>query len=248
MSGFSPTGRTAMTKPGRSATINCLVFLGVLMLTAPSWAQTGPNIGEQIAKTYGLDGFGQIDAIRFTFNAQFLGNNISRSWVWQPKTGQISYEGKDKEGKPVKVSYVQSRLAEEPANVRDEIDPGFVNDKYNLIFPLQFYWDGAVVRDEGTQKLPLGTGSAKKVVVDYSPGDIWELYVGPDGRVVEFGFHRGGPRKPTLVNATWEDNKKAGPLLIPMERRGTADGQPLHISFSDVAVKLTGSDAWVNAQ
>ena len=237
-----------MTKWGRSATILCLVFLGTLALTMPSGAQTGPSIGEQIAKTYGLEGFGQIEAIRFTFNAQFLGNNISRSWVWQPKTGQISYEGKDKDGKPVKVTYTQSRLAEEPANVRDEIDPAFVNDKYNLIFPLQFYWDGAPVRDEGMQKLPLGTGSARRVVVDYSPGDIWDLYVGPDYRVVEFGFHRGGPRKPTTVNATWEDNKKAGPLLIAMERRGTADGQPLHVFFSDVAVKLTGSDAWVNAQ
>jgi hypothetical protein len=221
-----------MTKLARSATIRCLVFLGALVLATTSWAQTGTNIGEQIAKTYGLDGFGQIEAIRYTFNAQLLGLDVSRSWVWEPKTGKISYTGKDKE----------------PANVRDEIDPAFVNDKYNLIFPLQFYWDGAVVRDEGTQKLPLGTGSAKRVIVDYSPGDVWELYVGPDNRVVEFGFHRGGPRKPTIVNATWEDNKKAGPLLIPMERRGTADGKPLHVFFSDVAVKLTGSDAWMNAQ
>lgn len=167
-----------MTKFRGSAMIRCLVFLGALTAAATSWAQTSANLGEQIAKTYGLDGFGQIDAIRYTFNAQLLGLNISRSWIWQPKTGQISYEGKDKEGKPVKVTYVQSRLGDEPANVRDEIDPAFVNDKYNLIFPLQLYWDGAVVRDESTQKLPLGAGSAKKVVVDYSPGDVWELMSG----------------------------------------------------------------------
>ena len=84
---------------GRLTPIRFLVF-GVLVLAATSWAQTRPPIAEQIAKTYGLDSFGQIEAIRYTFNAQFSGVNVSRSWVWQPKTGQVSYEGKDKDGKP----------------------------------------------------------------------------------------------------------------------------------------------------
>ena len=236
-----------MTKLGRSATMCCLIF-ATLVLAAPSRAQTNPPIGEQIAKTYGLDSFGKIEAIRYTFNAQLPGVNVSRSWVWQPKTGQVSYEGKDKDGKPVKVTYVQSQLSGEPANVKDEIDPLFVNDKYNLLFPLQFYWDGAAVRDMGVQKLPLGDGSAKKVVVDYSPGDIWELYVGPDNRVEQFVFHRGGTKKPSVVIAKWAGYEKAGPLLISTDRRGTADGKPLRIFFTDVSVKLAGSDAWVNAQ
>jgi len=34
-------------------------------------AQQRPPIIEQVAKTYGLDSFGQIDAIRYTWNAQF---------------------------------------------------------------------------------------------------------------------------------------------------------------------------------
>jgi hypothetical protein len=236
-----------MTSLLRSATIPCL-FLVVLVLATTSRAQTGPSVAEQIAKTYGLDSFGDIEALRYTFNIEFPGLNISRSWVWRPKTGDVSYEGKDKEGKPVKASYVQSRLDGAPANVKDEIDPAFVNDKYNLLFPLQAYWDGAPVRDMGVQKLPLGEGSAKRVVVDYSPGDIWELYVGSDNRVAEFVFHRGGPRKPSVVIATWAGYKKAGPLLLSTDRRGTADDKPLRIFFTDVAVKLTGSDAWMNAQ
>jgi hypothetical protein len=236
-----------MTKLGRSATICCLIF-GVLVLAATSWAQTSPRIAEQIAKTYGLDSFERIEAIRYTFNAQLPGVNLSRSWVWQPKTGQVSYEGKDKDGNPVKVTYVRSQLNGEPANVRDEIEPAFVNDEYNLLFPLHIYWDGADVRDMGMQKLPLGKGSAKRVVVDYTPGDIWELYVGSDNRVEEFIFHRGGTKKPSVVIATWAGYKKAGPLLISTDRRGTADGKPLRIFFSDVSVKLVGSDTWVNAQ
>jgi hypothetical protein len=232
----------------------CL-FFGVLVLAATSWAQTHPPIAEQIAKTYGLDSFEQIEAIRYTFDAQFLGVNVSRSWVWQPKTGQVSYEGKDKDGKPLKVSYFQSQLNGGPANVRDEIDPAFYNDQYNLLFPLHVYWDSSAdVKDMGMQKLPLGKGLAKRVVVKYpskggyTPGDTWELYVGSDNRVEEFIYHRGGPTPPSVAIATWTSYKKAGPLLISTERRGTADGKPLRVVFSDVSVKLVGSDTWVNAR
>jgi hypothetical protein len=243
-----------MTTLGRSTTIRCLLF-GVLVLAATSWAQTRPPIVEQIAKTHGIDSFGQIEAIRYTFKAQFPGVNVSRSWVWQPKTDQVSYEGKDKDGKPVKVTYVRSQLNGEPANVKDEIDPAFVNDQYNLLFPFYVYWDySADVQDMGLQKLPLGKGSAKRVVVKfpsgggYSPGDTWELYVGSDDRVEAFVYHRGGPQKPSVVIATWTGYEKAGPLLISTARRGTADGKPLRVFFSHVSVKLVGSDTWVNAQ
>jgi hypothetical protein len=236
-----------MTNLIRSTTVLCLLSMFPIF-ASPSWAQTPPSIGEQIAKAYGLDGFGQIEAIRYTFNAQFPGVDVARSWIWRPKTSEISYEGKAKDGTPVKASYVQSQLNDAPANVRDEIDPAFVNDKYNLLFPLQFYWDGVEAKDTGTQKLPLGQGSAKRVMVDYSPGDIWELYVGPGSCITEFAFHRGGPRKPSVVIATWEGYKKAGPLLISTDRRGTADEKPLRVFFTGVSVKLAGSDAWMDAQ
>ena len=113
-----------MAKLGCSTTIRSLVF-GVLILAAASSAQTRPPMAEQIAKTYGIDSWGQIEAIRYTWNAQFPGVKLSRSWVWEPKTGQVSFEGKDKDGKPVKVTYVQSQLNGESAIVKDAIDPGF---------------------------------------------------------------------------------------------------------------------------
>jgi hypothetical protein len=81
-----------------------------------------------------------------------------------------------------------------------------------------------------------------------SPGDTWELYVGADKRIEEFIFRRGGAMKPSEVIATWADYKKAGPLLVSTDHRGTADGQPLRISFSNVSVKVTGSENWSNAQ
>lgn len=233
----------------------CLTFL-LVILPAISGAQQRPQIAEQIAKTYGLDSWDQVTALRYTWNGQFSGVNVSRAWEWEPKTGKVSYEGKDKSGNPVKASFVLSEVSNAPANVKDEIEPAFVNDQYWLIFPLHVYWDSsATVTDEGTQKLPIGQGTAQKVVVKYpteaggfTPGDTWELYLGKDRRVQQFVYHRGGDKKPTLVIATWGAYKKAGPLLISTDHRGSADGKPLRVFISNLAVKLTGSDNWVVAR
>ena len=244
-----------MATPGCSTMIRVLV-LAVLVSAAASWAQTPSPVAEQIAKAYGLDSYGQIEAIRYTFNLDIPGLvKLSHSWEWEPKTGKVSYEGKDKDGKPVKVSYMRSALSSQPDAVKNEVDPAFVNDNYWLLFPFHAYWDtSATVTDQGMHKLPVGSGSAKLVSVKYpteggyTPGDTWDLYVGKDNRVEQMVYHRGGPKKPSLVTATWAGYKKAGPLLVSTEHRGTADDKPLHISLSDVSVKLTGSDTWTKAE
>jgi len=248
------SSRATMT---RLLSLAVLVLVFVLVLAATSWAQTRPPILEQIAKTYGLDSYGQIEAIRYTFNLDIPGLfKLSRTWEWEPKTGKVSYEGKDKDGKPVKVTYMRSDLSSQPESVKKEIEPGFVNDNYWLLFPFHAYWDtSATVTGQGMHKLPVGSGSAELVEVKYpaeaggyTPGDTWELYVGKDNRVEYLVFHHGGTAKPSLVSATWAGYKKAGPLLVSTEHRGTADGKPLHLSLSNVSVKVAGSDTWMDAK
>jgi len=246
-----------MTKLIRSTTI-LMLSLGVLLLAGTSQAQTRPAIVEQLAKTYGLDSYGQLDAIRYTFNLELPGLkvNLSRTWTWEPKTGQVTYETKDKDGKPVKVTYNRNQLSSAPDNVKNEIEPGFVNDNYWFIFPFHAYWDtSAIVTVKDMQKLPLGKGSAKLVSVKYpaevggyTPGDTWDLFLASDGRIKEFTYHRGGPKKPSLLSTTWAGYKKAGPLLVSTDHRGTADGAQCLVFFSNVAYKLAGSDKWTDAQ
>lgn len=245
-----------MKKMSRFSMIPLLAFT-VLFVAPNSWAQNRPPILEKIAKAYGLDSFGKIEAIRYTWNGEVTGLfKAAHVWEWEPKTGRISYEGTDKDGKPVKVTYIQSQINSQPANVKEQVAPSFVNDNYWLLFPLHAYWDtSATVTDRGMQKLPVGAGSAELVVVKYpaeaggyTPGDTWDLYVGKDNRVKYLVYHRGGPKPPQLVVASWAGYKKAGPLLFSTEHRGTADGKPLHIFLTNVAVKLTGSDTWMKAQ
>ena len=232
--------------------------VSVLIFAASSQAQERPPIFQQMFKTYGLDSFGQVEKIRYTFNFEFPGGKGARTWEWEPKTDLISYEGKDKDGAPVKLTYQRSQLSSQSDVVKNEIDPTFSNDNYWLLLVLHVSWDGsAKVTDEGMQKLPLRDGSAQRVAVrypsegGYAPGDTWELYVGADQRVEEFIYRGGGPgiqKRPSVLIATWEGYKKAGPLLISTDHKGTADGKPLRVFFSDVSVKVTGSESWMNAQ
>ena len=232
-----------------------LLAFSILLLALTCKAQTRPPIVEQLAKTYGLDSFGQIDAIRYTFNIDAGPKKGSRSWIWEPKADRVTFDGKDKAGNPVKVTYVRSQVASQPDNVKKDVDPAFINDSYWLLLPLHVYRDtSADVQDKGKQKLPIGKGSARHLVVKYgaeggyTPGDTWELYLGPDNRIQEMVFHHGGDAKPKLVLAPWAGYKQAGPLLISTEHRATADGKPAHVFFTNVAVKLSGSDNWVEAK
>ena len=209
-----------------------------------------------MAKTYGLDSFGQIDGIRYTFTAELPGVTLSRSWEWNPKTDTVSYQGKDKSGKPVNVTYQRSQLGSQSDAIKKQIDPAFINDQYWLLLPFHVIWDGsATVTDDGMQKLPIGDGAAERLVMKYpaqgggyAPGDTWELYVGADRRVEQMIYHRGGTAKPKVVIATWVGYKQAGSLLVSTDHRGTADGKPLRISLSDVSVKVKGSEDWIKAQ
>jgi hypothetical protein len=244
-----------MTDSRWNTAVRLFLAFGLLVLAATSWAQQHNPILEKLAKTYGLDSWDQVEAVRYTFNLDIPGVKLSRSWTWEPKTNKVTFEGKDQDGKPVNVTYLRSELSSQPDAVK-KVDSGFINDNYWLLFPFHAYWDTtATVTDQGMQKLPMGTGSADLVSVKYpseaggyTPGDTWNLYVGKDNRIEVLEFHHGGSAKPSLVIATWAGYKKAGPLLVSTEHRGTADGGPLHISFSNVAVKTVGSNTWMDAK
>jgi hypothetical protein len=239
-----------MTKASRVSLI-----LSIAVLVLPTWAsaQQRPPVADQIAQAYGFGSFGQVEAIRYTFSLDGGPKlKLHRSWIWEPKKDQITFEGKDTSGKDVKVTYVRSKLATQDAFVKEVVDPGFFNDQYWLLLPFHMIWDtGPAIEDAGMQKLPLGKGKARKVVMKYPssggylPGDTWAMFVGSDLRIQQIEFHHGGNAKPSVVVADWKGYKRAGPLLFSLDHHGKADGKPFRLTFTNVAVKLEGSEAWV---
>jgi len=214
-----------MTKFGRSTTISWL-FFGVLSCghfpgtDAPTRSRTD-------CKTMALIPTGKLKrcAIR-SLDLPDLKVNLFRTWTWEPKTGQVTYETKDKDGKPVKVTYNRSHSTARRPRLKDEIEPAFVNDNYWFIFPFHAYWDtSANVTVKDKQKLPIGrvrragVGKYPMEVGGYTPGDTWDLYV---GRWTNFAvlYHRADPKKPSNVTTTWAGYKKGGPLLVSTDHRG----------------------------
>ena len=209
-----------------------LVAFSMLLITpATSEAQQLPPVAQQMAKTYGLDSFRKIEAIRYTFTIEgaFLlerGNGTQKP-IRSPTRERIRKASRSR------LRMRRSEIGSQSDAVKNQIDPGFVNDQYWLLLPLHVAWDGASVTDEGMHETPLGKKSAERIVVKYasagySPGDTWELYVGADKRVEEMTYHRAVPVPglPNVVNATWEGYQKAGPLLISTDHHGTGDGKP----------------------
>jgi hypothetical protein len=241
-----------MTQASRVSVIGVLL-VGALGLPAGVSAQQRPPIVDEIAKTHGFDSFGQVDAIRYTFSLDGGPKlRLKRTWIWEPKLDQITYDGPDKAGKPFKVTYKRSQLATQSAFVKEQVDPGFFNDQYWLVFPFHMIWDtSATIQDAGMQKLPLGKGKGRKVVVKYPstggylPGDTWAIFLGKDNRIQQLEFHHGGNEKPRVVVADWKGYKMAGPLLFSLDHHGKADGKPFTLNFTNVAVKMAGSDAWI---
>ena len=160
-----------MTNSRCGIAVRLLSVLGLLVLAATSWAQPHNPITEKLAKTYGIDSWDQVEAVRYTWNGEVTGLfKASRSWTWEPKTNRVTFEGVDKDGKPQKVTYLRSELSTQPDAVK-KVDSGFINDNYWALFPFHAYWDtSATVTDQGMQKLPLGTGSADLVVSEISYG------------------------------------------------------------------------------
>ena len=80
-----------MKNASRATMIRLLVF-GMVALSATAWAQKAP-IADQIAKSYGLDSWGKIEAIRYTFNLDVPALNLkfSRTWTWEPKADRVTY-------------------------------------------------------------------------------------------------------------------------------------------------------------
>jgi hypothetical protein len=231
-----------------------IAFLVIgFFLASQTTAQDKNDIRRQIADAYGFSSWGQVQQIRYTWNVDAGTVKIARTWTWEPKTDHVTFEGKDKNGKPLKVDYTRGSMS---SDVVKNTDPDFINDQYWLLFPFHLVWDKDVsVEDKGMATAPMGSkAKARKVSVTYpktgggyTPGDSYDLYLGSDNRIIGWIFHEGGTPKTSLMT-TWSDYKSAGPIFIALDHRGTHNDKPIRIFFTDVAVKLAGTNEMTQAK
>jgi len=206
------------------------------------------DMRQKVAEAYGVQNFGQIEQIKYTFNVQLGDKNVSRSWAWQPKTDEVTFTA-GSNNQPI--TYSRKKISAASGDDLKKIDGWFVNDNYWLLFPIHMAWDNqAKVDDVGRKDLPMGGGKATCLVVSYpaeggyTPGDVYELFLNDRFLITQWIYHKGGSTDPTRI-ATWDDYRQVGPLMLALNHQG-AD-KKFRLWFSKVAVKTEGSANWIYA-
>jgi hypothetical protein len=233
-----------------AANITTLVLALLAAACAGSPNPGPPDLPGKVAAAYGLKGFDQVEQIRYTFNVKLGEKQFKRGWTWWPETDRVEYRPADDAGQAA--TYNRKDLGTAPGEELKKADAAFINDQYWLLFPFHLAWDRqADIKDTGRRPLPIGKGEARSLVVSYpptggyTPGDVYELFVDENYRLVAWIYRKGGASEPTRVSS-WEDHRRVGPLTLSLDHRGP-DGN-FRVWFSEVAVKLKGSESWLGAE
>ncbi len=228
-----------------------LVFLLAVGVTACASIEKEPRVTvrQRIAESYGLQHFGQVEKIQYTFNVRLGEKQIRRFWIWEPAVDRVTFKGMDFQEA---ITYDRSDMTRTESNKLKKIDAWFINDNYWLLFPYHVAWDtSAKVEDIGRRQLPMGDGKARCVVVTYpasggyTPGDAYDLFLDDQYRLTHWVYRRGGSEKPTRIS-TWDDHRKVGPLTVSLNHQG--EDQNFRVWFTNVGVKMVGSNSWLFAQ
>lgn len=201
-----------------------LSILTLFILSSTSYAH---DAGYLIAKKYGCENWDKVESITYTFNVKSPRRSFDRTWTWWPHEDKVKAHAQD-------VTYTRGE------GMDPEIDKGFINDVFWLLFPFQTQWDPTLTfEEEENVKDPISGETVHKLRCiynnedGYTPGDIYELFYTDDFTVTAWNFIRGGEGegRPTV----WKGNQDFNGILISTEHR---NDQGMGLWFSDIDVKL----------
>ncbi len=208
--------------------------------TKPGKQNSTTPLSKTVAEKYGINNFSKVKSIAFTFNVKIEKKNISRSWYWEPGTHKIIYKGPGRDGKEMSYSYYENKV-DKKDTLTTSVDAKFINDSYWLLFPFHLVWDEkANIEDAGSKPYPISKKTAHCLIVKYpdsaggyTPGDVFELYIGKDNLIHEWVYMPGGNAAKKRI-MTWEKNKDFNGILISTEHKGPDNNFKLW--FTDIKV------------
>lgn len=173
-----------------------------------------------IAYAHGLEEWEKVLQIKFTFNVDRGENHFERSWIWKPKTKDITrILGEDT------LKYNQNRMD----SIAIQADKNFINDKYWLLAPFNLVWDeGTTFTVKDSVTAPISKKPMQQLTVvygdegGYTPGDAYDFYFENDFIIKEWIFRKGNEPTPGITTS-WENYENHQGLKISTMRQ-TSDG------------------------
>ena len=169
----------------------------------PAPTEVELTILEKVAKAHGYDNWRNVRELAFTFNVDRDSTHFERSWIWRPKTNQVTHiSGSDT------LTYNRATMD----SVAYKTNAGFINDRYWLLAPFNLVWD----RDNFTfdhqkqEMAPISKKPMQKLTIvygnegGYTPGDAYDFYFGDDYVIQEWVFRKGNQSEPSMTT-TWEN-------------------------------------------
>ena len=212
--------------------------------------EDGNEEAAAIAHRYGVEEFGRIDALKFTFNVREGTTTVSRVWTWGVGSGKVSLATRTN-GRPF--THALNLVSAAPPSPQDRrVAAWFESDRRWMLLPFQLVNDrNADITLEEELPLPVPPGIADCLIVDpvdsaHPPrADAYEIFYDPQRFILQTILRPNGAPTPSTV-FVWSDLARVGPILVSL-RRKTGDGRT-EMWFSDVAVKLAGGPDWVAAK
>ncbi|MEQ9453060.1 MAG: hypothetical protein RLN76_00530 [Phycisphaeraceae bacterium] len=210
------------------------------LLTGCAATPTAPATPkERILHHYGYDNWDQITGIAFDFKVQRPNGDImTRSWLWNTAEHYAVLNPGDPDSVLIDLNHPDRTDQTKQAHGR------FINDTYWLLFPFQLEWSEPTLEDRGLAEAPEGAEAEMTELLvasypqgGYTPGDAYELYVTPEGRIAAWVFVRNDNRRPAI----WNNQANAGPIKLNLNFVGP---NGFHLWFDNTRIRLQGERFW----
>ena len=189
---------------------------------------------EKIANAHGYENWKSVEEIAFTFNVDRDSTHFERSWVWRPKTNEVTHiSGLDT------LRYNRKNMD----SVAFKTNGGFINDRYWLLAPFNLVWDKAsftYTHDENTTA-PISKKPMQKLTIvygnkgGYTPGDAYDFYFEGDYIIREWVFRKGNQSEPSMTT-TWEGYSEMNGFSFVKDHKKANENFNLYID--NISVRL----------
>ena len=191
------------------------------------------EVAYKIAEASGLDQWDQVSEVQFTFNVDRGEEHYEKSWIWKPKTQDITQMTAQDT-----ITYNRSSVD----STSTAADKGFINDSFWLLAPMHLVWDkessNLTVQDTATA--PISKEQLHKITLTYgdeggyTPGDAYDFFYDDEFMVREWIFRRGNVSEFSMVT-TWDDYEDYNGIKIASDHK--TEDKNFRLYFTDIAVK-----------